>query len=54
LPRKESRKAWNFYLEWTFRVKSVVKSRFYAISPDFNDFTRFWPDFTYFRVLQAI
>jgi hypothetical protein len=23
-------------------IKSVVKSRFYAISPDFNDFTRFY------------
>jgi hypothetical protein len=32
-------------------VKTVLKSRFYAISSDFNDFTRFQPDFTHFRVL---
>ena len=36
------------------RVKSGVKSRFCTISPDFNDFTRFWPDFTYFRVYWTI
>jgi hypothetical protein len=29
-------------------AKSVLKSRFFMISPDFNDFTRFQPDFTNF------
>jgi hypothetical protein len=42
------------FLFWYKRVKSGVKSRFCAISPDFNDFTWFWPDFTYFRVLWTI
>ena len=41
LPRKESRKAWNFYLEWTFRVKSWNRDfmRFHpilTILPDFD------------------
>jgi hypothetical protein len=35
-------------------VKSTLKSWFFAISPDFNDFTRFQPDFTYFRFFQTI
>ena len=35
-------------------VKSVLKSRFCAISSDFNDFTRFQPDFTHFRFFQTI
>jgi hypothetical protein len=35
-------------------VQSVVKSRFYAISPDFNDFNCFLPDFTHFRFLWTI
>jgi hypothetical protein len=35
-------------------VQSVMKSRFYAISSDFNDFTRFQPDFTHFRFFQTI
>ena len=35
-------------------VKSVLKSRFFTISPDFNDFTQFQPDFTHFRFFQTI
>jgi len=35
-------------------AKSVLKSRFCAISSDFCDFTRFQPDFTHFRFFQAI
>jgi hypothetical protein len=35
-------------------AKSVLKSRFFAISPDVNDFTRFQPDFTHFRFFQTI
>jgi hypothetical protein len=29
-------------------AKSVLKSQFFAISPDFNDFTLFQPDFIHF------
>ena len=35
-------------------VKTVLKSLFFAISPDFNDFTRFQPDFNHFRFFQTI
>jgi hypothetical protein len=35
-------------------VKSVLKSRFCAISFDFNDFTRFQLDFTHFLFFQMI
>jgi len=35
-------------------VKSTLKSWVFAISPDFNDFTRFQPDFTYFWFFQTI
>ena len=35
-------------------AKSVLESRFCAISSDFCDFTRFQPDFTPFRFFQAI
>ena len=35
-------------------AKSVMKSRFCAISFDFCDFTRFQPDFTHFWFFQAI
>jgi hypothetical protein len=35
-------------------VKSVLKSWFFTISPDFNDFTRFQPDFTNFWFFQTI
>ena len=35
-------------------TKSVLKSRFCAISSDFCDFTRFQPDFTHFWFFQAI
>jgi hypothetical protein len=35
-------------------AKSVLKSRFCAISSDFYDFTRFQPDFIHFLFFQAI
>jgi len=35
-------------------AKSVLKSRFCAISSNFCDFTRFQPDFTHFWFFQAI
>jgi len=35
-------------------VKSALKSRFFAISPNFNDFTRFQLDFTHFDFFQTI
>jgi hypothetical protein len=35
-------------------VKTVLKSFFFAILPDFNDFTRFQPDFNHFRFFQTI
>jgi hypothetical protein len=35
-------------------AKSVLKSRFCAISSDFCNFTWFQPDFTHFRFFQAI
>jgi len=35
-------------------VKLVLKSRFFVISSDFTDFTRFQPDFINFQVFKAI
>ena len=61
LPRKESRKAWNFYLEWTFRVKSWNRRwnrdfmRFHpilTILPDFNPILSISEFFEWFCTLS--